>query len=217
MFMYSRRLCVILMISILSYPARAQYERNEFHHYTPKDGLSNRNITGLVQDQSGYIWIATYRGLNRFDGNTFKQFLRDNKHNPLPDKTIFSSQLISENELAISTNDGAQVIDLKTLKAKNLEFATEDALRYWSYAIQYIQKDADGNYGVSTKTGFYIFSSSGQLKKKFEYYTAKDIGHSWMLFGRQIHLLPNGNMLQENSSGLLEYDRRKNTIGNLST
>ncbi|MEI6141142.1 MAG: two-component regulator propeller domain-containing protein [Mariniphaga sp.] len=38
-----------------------------------KDGLSNLNVTGITQDQTGYIWVATMRGLNRYNGgSTFK-------------------------------------------------------------------------------------------------------------------------------------------------
>jgi ligand-binding sensor domain-containing protein/putative methionine-R-sulfoxide reductase with GAF domain len=210
------RLYVFILINIFCHPLWAQYESNNFHLYTSKDGLSNQYITGLAQDTWGYIWIATQRGLNRFDGNTFKQFLRTGEYNSIPDNSITSTQLLPGDELAIATNDGAQIISVKTLQTKTLEIPTEDALRYWSNSIQYVGKDKDGNYGVSTKTGYYIFSSEGKLKKRFDSYSVKDIGHSWMLFGRQIHLLPNGNMMQENNDGIYEYDRKNNVMLKIS-
>jgi ligand-binding sensor domain-containing protein len=33
------------------------------------EGLSNNHITDIVQDGYHYIWIATERGLNRYDGS----------------------------------------------------------------------------------------------------------------------------------------------------
>jgi ligand-binding sensor domain-containing protein len=39
-----------------------------------KDGLSNLNVNGIAQDQTGYIWVATIRGLNRYNGSTFGAF-----------------------------------------------------------------------------------------------------------------------------------------------
>ena len=33
------------------------------------EGLSNNHITDIIQDKYDYIWIATERGLNRFDGS----------------------------------------------------------------------------------------------------------------------------------------------------
>ena len=35
---------------------------------TPGGGLSSNHVQGIVQDLSGYVWIATDKGLNRFDG-----------------------------------------------------------------------------------------------------------------------------------------------------
>ena len=42
-----------------------------FKRYTMQDGLSHRIISGLMQDSTGYIWLATWNGLCRFDGETF--------------------------------------------------------------------------------------------------------------------------------------------------
>src|SRR5688572_21918524 len=132
------------------------YEEKNFRHYTTKDGLSDNYVSGLEQDSTGFIWISTYRGLNRFDGNIFKQFLDNGNKNSIPDNAIFSMELFRGNELSVATDDGAQIISTKTLETKNLEIPTEDALRYWSNACRYISMDKEGNYGVSTKTGFYI-------------------------------------------------------------
>lgn len=179
--------------------------------------MSNNYITGIVQDPKGYIWISTYRGLNRFDGSNFKQLLSTGDPASIPDNSIYSIQMLPNGELAISTESGAQIITTQTLQAKNLYIPTEEALRYWSHSAQYINKDDDGNYGVSTKTGFYIFSPTGKLKKRFDHYSVKDVGHSWMLFGSHVYKLPDGNMLQENSDGLNMYDRKKNIIKSVSS
>lgn len=45
-----------------------------FRSYAVVDGLSQSNVHDITQDQSGYLWIATARGLNRFDGKTFDHF-----------------------------------------------------------------------------------------------------------------------------------------------
>ncbi len=42
--------------------------------YNRSDGLSHRNVFRIAQDTSGYIWLATLSGLNRFDGYEFEQF-----------------------------------------------------------------------------------------------------------------------------------------------
>ncbi|MEP6713024.1 MAG: histidine kinase [Ferruginibacter sp.] len=215
--MQCKNIIILLFLFSCIHCLQAQdINENNFTRYTQLNGLSHSYITGIVQDSIGYIWISTFRGLNRFDGNTFKQFLHSSKYNSIPDNTIFSLQWLPDNQLSIATNDGAQIISAKTLGVKNLDIPTEDVLRYWSNGCKYVCTDDDGSYGVSTNTGFYIFSSDGKLKKRFDYYTANDIGHSWMLFGRQINKLPDGNMVQENSLGMALYDRKKNCIGGVS-
>ena len=39
---------------------------------TTDDGLANLMTTAFFQDQKGYLWIGTDRGLNRYDGYGFQ-------------------------------------------------------------------------------------------------------------------------------------------------
>lgn len=41
-------------------------------NYDERDGLSQRLVKQVVQDDSGLLWVATWNGLNRFDGYEFK-------------------------------------------------------------------------------------------------------------------------------------------------
>src|ERR1700712_4662238 len=54
-----------------------------------KDGLPQSFVSGLVQDDSSFIWIGTRGGLARYDGSQFKVFQR-NPH----DSTTLASNLI---------------------------------------------------------------------------------------------------------------------------
>lgn len=45
-----------------------------------QDGLPNNAVTAIVQTRDGYLWLATYDGLARFDGVTFTVF--DNSNTP---------------------------------------------------------------------------------------------------------------------------------------
>ena len=48
-----------------------------FTHLTTADGLSQSEVTGIVQDARGFLWIATTDGLNRYDGYTFTVYTHD--------------------------------------------------------------------------------------------------------------------------------------------
>lgn len=42
-----------------------------------KDGISSNYVRDIAQDKSGFLWIATDYGLNRFDGKNIKTFLKE--------------------------------------------------------------------------------------------------------------------------------------------
>ena len=54
-------------------------------HYSTKDGLPSNNCFYMLQDQKGFIWIATDAGVSRFDGAVFENFSVDDG---LPDNQI---------------------------------------------------------------------------------------------------------------------------------
>ncbi|MEO0366400.1 MAG: EAL domain-containing protein [Pseudomonadota bacterium] len=45
-----------------------------FRTYTVSDGLNQRTVLATTQDQDGYLWVATFGGLNRFDGREFEGY-----------------------------------------------------------------------------------------------------------------------------------------------
>mgnify|MGYP006181483015 CR=1 FL=1 len=53
--------------------------------YTTKDGLPSNNCFFTLQDQKGFIWIATDAGVSRFNGSIFENFSVDDG---LPDNQI---------------------------------------------------------------------------------------------------------------------------------
>ncbi|MCF7952793.1 MAG: hypothetical protein K9K78_01770, partial [Spirochaetales bacterium] len=42
-------------------------EKKTFSHFTREDGLPGENVFGLVEDDQGYIWISTNKGLAKMD------------------------------------------------------------------------------------------------------------------------------------------------------
>jgi ligand-binding sensor domain-containing protein len=45
-----------------------------FKQFTVDEGLPSNEVYHIIQDSTGYIWIATANGVSRFDGSTFKNF-----------------------------------------------------------------------------------------------------------------------------------------------
>jgi signal transduction histidine kinase/DNA-binding response OmpR family regulator/ligand-binding sensor domain-containing protein len=49
----------------------------QFNYLSVKDGLSQHDVSSIMQDSDGFIWIGTYDGLNRFDGYSIKKYFHD--------------------------------------------------------------------------------------------------------------------------------------------
>lgn len=45
-----------------------------FTHYSSEDGLSQNTIMSILQDRKGNMWFATWDGINKFDGYSFKTY-----------------------------------------------------------------------------------------------------------------------------------------------
>src|ERR1051326_8455357 len=63
---------------------------------TTEQGLSSNRINDIVQDDKGFLWIATSDGLNRFDGTEVTQYFYQDKFNSLPHNYVRSEEHTSE-------------------------------------------------------------------------------------------------------------------------
>ena len=53
-------------------------DRFYFTHYkSDNSGLSFDSVNDIIEDEKGFIWIATSSGLNRFDGVRFRSWDKD--------------------------------------------------------------------------------------------------------------------------------------------
>ena len=66
-----RFLAFLFLLSTLVIPVRAQHR---FEAFTADNGLPQNVIRGIHQTPDGYLWIATFDGLTRFDGVRFTIF-----------------------------------------------------------------------------------------------------------------------------------------------
>jgi len=72
-------LCILLSNLVLGQYTIVEDPYMQFDIYKTKNGLSNNRINDIFQDKTGFLWIATEKGLNRFDGYSFKTFLNNPK------------------------------------------------------------------------------------------------------------------------------------------
>ena len=63
-------------------PVEVPLDQNlHFSHLTTEDGLSEGRVWDIMQDSSGFMWFATFEGLNRYDGYSFTVYKQE-RNNP---------------------------------------------------------------------------------------------------------------------------------------
>jgi Signal transduction histidine kinase len=135
-----------------------------FRHYKAEDGLTFNTVRSIIQDRLGFIWVGTENGLNRFDGNTFKEFrsLKNGK-NILGSNYIGTLLEDSKGNIWIGTDEGIYIYHPLTEEFTYLSNKVNGASI--SSTINNIVEDKSGNIWMSTHgQGIYRYNlTSGQL------------------------------------------------------
>jgi len=115
----------VLLVAALRAPtdARAVDLRNVLTGYalaswTEGEGRSLGEVSAIVQDVSGYLWLGTNTGLIRFDGWRFRRWETISRE-PLPRSPIVALRVSHDGVLWVLFTDGAvrQIKDNKVLAA----------------------------------------------------------------------------------------------------
>lgn len=123
----------------------------QFKSYTQEGSTSTNTIRSIVQDDQGFIWMATDNGLSRFDGQAFLRFRFD----PADSNSITSNQvailaLDSQQNLWIGTTLGVNRLNLinGTLERINLKINDKPV---GPAQIRYIFEDQAHHIWVGTQ------------------------------------------------------------------
>lgn len=206
--------CICILLSI-KYNTYSQYRQDDFTHYTKEQGLSHNYISGISQDSAGYLWISTHKGLNMFDGSSFKNYYKSDKTLALPDNFIENAGMEFNNKLILSTYAGVLVINTKSLLQTKLIVPSDSAIYFWTNHFVDAQQDNLGNYIASSKTGLYVFNKKGDIINRYDYYLPADVGRKELWFGGWLKKQTNGEIWHYNEKSIFCYKPTANKIEDL--
>ena len=107
----------LICLQALLFQVQAQILR--FEQIDDKLGLSQNSVFSIEQDSSGFLWIGTEDGLNRFDGYSF-DVLRYHENDPASIYPGRIQQLSSySNQLGVLTESGISLVNTRTFKSVN--------------------------------------------------------------------------------------------------
>ncbi len=183
----------------------------EFTHYTRIEGLSNNYISGIVQDSTGYIWIGTNRGLNRFDGRFFANYYTGSADLPMPDNMIKQMRMQGQ-EIIGTTIMGSFAYNTNSRKGIKLIIPSDSLIFGWTNNITETIRDSKGQYVLSSNTGLYVLDSNSNIVNRYDQFKPSDARSKELVFGLELSALGNGLILQENLIYYSAYDPVKNRI-----
>jgi len=122
--------------------------------FTTEDGLPQNSVYAIDQTPDGYLWIATFDGLVRFDGHRMAVF----NHAEAPEirsNRILALRVDREGSLWIGTEDGGVTL-MKDGVFRS--FGVADGLP--DPTVGAIQEDASGRIWISTDRGLARFDGA---------------------------------------------------------
>ena len=140
-------------------PFTASAQRLPIRHYDVSDGLAHSHVSAMHQDSKGYLWLATWEGLSRFDGYRFTNYTQsDGLGDPIVNDIVEDRK----GRLWVATNGGgvARLNDDSrtanpgsTAEKKFTSFQISDRIR--ANRVNAIVFDSQNNLWCATDGGLY--------------------------------------------------------------
>ncbi|HKR06746.1 MAG TPA: histidine kinase [Bacteroidia bacterium] len=143
----------------------SQIDTSAIRYYTREDGLPPARIFETVQDERGFLWIATSEGLSRFDGKKFKNFFQSNSKNSISSDIISDLEMLGNNKMALATGAGINVFDLISHEVKTFRFRGDD--RYYAFHnhFNFVKKDQGNRLWAGSRTGLFLLNEKLEIIK----------------------------------------------------
>ena len=209
--MVTRRRITLILI-LLTCAIALAYAQPISRIYTKESGLSSSKVTCTVQDHSGYLWVGTHSGLNRYDGNLFKTF----KYDPHNENSMSSNRV---NCLAVDKlnriwiGHGSSVTRYNPADHRFTRFTLEATVVTFIF-IDSFDKVWVGIYGDGLVV---LNSNTGAIEKKIDLkqflnkdYTQGEILKYSLSDGVAEDL--SGNVWIASRGGLYKYDRKLDKV-----
>ncbi|GAB3648648.1 two-component regulator propeller domain-containing protein [Echinicola sediminis] len=133
------------------------------------DGLAHNGVTSLLKDRSGYYWIGTYDGLNRYDGHRFKTFRNTSERHFFLSNRVRTLAEDKYGDIWIGTDEGISLYKNDSERFLNIYSNSQKEVQQKGPIIRDIYIDDEEELAfVSTEVeGLLLFDFEHQLLEKF--------------------------------------------------
>lgn len=204
-FKHSINLFLLFTLSFFGLPQSnvfGQKDHFNISSLTTEDGLSNNHVTAVLEDSKGFVWIATYDGLNRWNGYEFEIFKKENDNpNSLPGNFIISLAEDQSKNIWIGTNNSGLVkYDVSEEKFYRYSTIPGDENSIPGNIIRYIEVDTQNQIWIGTNYGLAKYDPEQDTFKRFRF--PKGMSLESTVDVRRIAQINEEELLIQNNQGL---------------
>ncbi|MFT4093924.1 MAG: two-component regulator propeller domain-containing protein, partial [Niabella sp.] len=172
-FAYKSLLVLIIYWAAVAINCTAIAQKLFFNSWNTEAGLSRNSIFSICQDQTGYIWIGTGKGLNRFDGKEFKVYFPQGKETSPGENDINALSVDKDNRLWIGMGKGLAVYDISKNEFSQVHINNDTTKQFVVYCLV---SDEHSNLWVGTSRG--LFRIPGKGPRVLEKFRLNDAGNT---------------------------------------
>jgi len=218
-----RRLTIVLLMLMqtISMSLSSQNIEASIKHYRLEDGLPSRLVYKTIQDHDGFIWIATFGGLVKFDGENFERYIIDSVyHKNIQYREIKTVFCDSHNNIWVG-NHGLNLLNRNTKTFESFRNNPNDTNSLGNDLVKDIIEDKNGNIWLGHYNGVSMFDIKKRTFKNynipasFVHSLAEDTdGNIWIgSFHQGLYKLnPNKNTIVNYRSNNTEHSIGNNNI-----
>jgi len=163
------RSVIWIFFVIQSFSVLAQNEYYNFSKLNNYSGLSHNQVNAIIKDSSGFLWIGTMSGLNRYDGYSFKIYRKKpGDSTSLYDNNILSIYELPGEKMWVATRGGPCIYDSYSEKFNAGYQSYLQSLGLPAGTITNVVKGEKGKYWFLYDTlHLYMYSSADKRVKSF--------------------------------------------------
>jgi signal transduction histidine kinase/ligand-binding sensor domain-containing protein/DNA-binding response OmpR family regulator len=164
---------LLLLLIFGSFNLKAQTLNPVFKRISVEQGLSQANVTCILQDNLGFMWIGTRDGLNRYDGYSFRIY-KGVADDPTTISNNFIQSIVQDKNgvLWIGTmGGGLSMYDRDKDRFVNYMHNDKNKYSISNDNANVVFEDSRGQLWVGTASGLNLFD---RARKQFVHYFKND-------------------------------------------
>jgi signal transduction histidine kinase/ligand-binding sensor domain-containing protein len=156
----------IYSLVLLSAFTEAQDISCRFNRLSSIDGIPQNSIISIYKDSKGFMWFGTFSGVFRYDGNTVKVFLPEDK-NTINANVIYSIGEDYKGNIYFATRSGG--VNVYSYNTETFSYYKEDSTEksIVSNVVYSIKQTSDSNMWLAAYSGVGIIDVKNNKIKSY--------------------------------------------------